>query len=98
LAQQRRVTELHKLWREWCSEVGNAMAFLVKASEERGAAGAANGRGAEVVGESDAPRSQSIYVWSAQDGVPGTAHQIGSLIVGEDKKQIRPLSQSGEPC
>ena|GEM_PF-4533692 len=64
------------------------MAAFVKAGQTACTACRADRGGGEGVGEADPAFGESVEVWCVDDGVTGTAEEIGALVVGEDEEDV----------
>jgi len=57
----------------------------MKSGENAGPAGAADGGGAEVVGEANAGGCNAVYVGRLENRVSSASQKIGALIVSEQE-------------
>ena len=86
--QQRRVADVAELPAQRRGEEGELVAALVQPGEVAGPAGGTHRGGGEGVGEAHPAVPQQVEVRGMDDAVAGAAHQVGALVVGEQKDDV----------
>lgn len=72
-----------------------AIHVVVSAGQDCGAAGRADGIGAEAVVEPDAALSDAVEVWRFVDAAAIAAHGMGRMVVGHDVEDVGPRCGHG---